>query len=181
MPAGKLTDIPLYSYNPRSTNRVEPTFDRHQDSPLLRTYEYVSNQEAVDKKGEVRLATVKKVLWSPQNGAPRGVYGCIISLDDDLVNTTESVPNGTASRSHAVEKFTKFRVQGSCDRAPRINEFIEVVIVPDSPNIVGRFHKLLVESAGPPIESRQVEGDNSAQGAFASGDGQQGTPGSPQE
>ena len=179
MPSKKLTNIPANSLNPRSTNRNDPIFDRHQDSPLLRTYQYVQDQEAVDTGGVVRTAVVDKVVWSPKKGSPRGIYGCIVSLDDDLVSTTEKMPNNTASRSHAVQKFTKFRVQGSCNKAPRTGQIVEVVIIPDSPNIIGKFHHVTNEYISPSVVSEKVENDKSGQQAHSSGTGTATTPGNP--
>lgn len=178
MPSKKLTNIPANSLNPRSTNRNDPIFDRHQDSPLLRTYQYVQDQEAVDTRGVVRTAVVDKVIWGPKDGAPRGIYGCVVSLDDDLINTVEKMPNNTASRSHALQKF-KFRVQGSCNSAPRTGQVIEVVIIPDSTNIIGKFHYVSGDYISPPAVSEKVENDKSAQQAHSSGTGTATTPSNP--
>jgi len=165
--AEKLTNLPANSLNARSTNKNDPIFDRHQDSPLLRTYQYVQDQEAVDKGGEVRTAIVAKVVWSPKNGAPRGIYGCVVDLDDDMVNTVEKGP--WKSRSNWVMKFAKFRVQGSCDTKPQIGQVIEVVIIPDSPNIIGKFHKLTNEYTSASAVSEKVKDSTSSQDAHNAG------------
>jgi len=158
----KLTNLPANSLNPRSTNKNDPIFDRHQGSPLLRTYQYVQDQEAVDKGGEVRTAIVHKVVWSPKNGAPRGIYGCIIDLDDDLVNTTEK--GDFKSRSSNL-RFTKFRVQGSCDTKPQVGQVIEVVIIPSDTSIIGKFHKLTNEYTSASAVSEKVKDSTSSQDA----------------
>lgn len=167
--------IPPNSINPKSRNGVDKIFDRHQDSPLLRTYRYVQDQEAINEGGQVMGAIVTQVVWSPKNGAPRGVYGCVVELDDDLLSTVEKVPVGTKSRSNAINKL-QFRVQGSCDRKPMIGQRIEVVIIPDDTSIIGQFHKLTNEFvSASTVESNEIAGRTGSKAAHQNGNGNSGT------
>lgn len=160
---------PLNSLNRRSTNRNDPVYDRGTNSPLLVGYQKALQASELEGSGVLRIATVDKILWSPKNGAPTGVYGCVVSLDTDLAYTTEKVPAGTASRSHAVQKFTKFKVEGSCSSAPKINQKLEVYIVEDSPDLTGTIVQVLNDFVDGPITS-DVGGKTSAKDTAQKGE-----------
>jgi len=173
----KITDIPEGSLNPPTyPEQVEPIFERGpQKSLLLKMHDDGERRRASQSSWKSVVGYIKRVLYSPKHPDTGGrtaranQYGCIVGTDQSLINTIESVPEGTDSESNLVQKFADYRVIGEADAMPEINQLCRISIPKNNdPSIEGKLIEMINEYVSPVkgVKSDKVEDDTAAQSLF---------------
>jgi len=109
---------------PEALNRE---YEPLQSTPLAYMFSRARELEINDpaSQWEIVPAYVRKVL---KDAGPANTYVIICSTDRDAAATVESVPDGVESFSNAIQKFACYRVYGTSNTPPEINQIIEISV-----------------------------------------------------
>ena len=149
---------------PEALNRE---YEPLQSTPLAYMFSRARELEINDpaSQWEIVPAYVRKVF---RDAGPANSYVIICSTDRTTASTVESVPDGVESFSNAIQKFACYRVYGTSDTPPQINQIIEISVPATGDKSIQcsliRVTNDYIDDVS--IQSEEVQDSSTAQAAF---------------